>query len=329
MISYAQNFEDVILARVFHERTDGFYVDVGAGDPVDMSVTKWLYDLGWSGINIEPSPILHPRLAAQRTRDVNLDCAVGEVAGETTYFQMPQAELSSCDPRARARAEAAGEVVVARTIPVRTLTEILDRHADQRTIDFLKIDVEGWERQVLSGLDLGRHRPTVIVVEATVPTMRVESHREWEDILLCSSYHSIYFDGLSRFYLPAERPDLRVHFQLPPNVFDDFKSRHLVEAEGKLTEAYAEIERLRAFTNGARDITAELRRIFAAVDPKHLDRELPGPETTSRSAQAIFDHELDPLRRAARTLSSGRLLARHAAATLLHRLHARLPGGRA
>ena len=44
-----------MLARVFAGRRTGFYVDVGAADPVNLSVTKWFYDLGWSGLNIEPN----------------------------------------------------------------------------------------------------------------------------------------------------------------------------------------------------------------------------------------------------------------------------------
>jgi len=64
LISYAQNFEDVMLARVFHGRKNGFYVDVGAADPINLSVTKWFYDLGWSGINVEPNRKLFERLAA-------------------------------------------------------------------------------------------------------------------------------------------------------------------------------------------------------------------------------------------------------------------------
>ncbi len=54
MISYAQNQEDVLLNRVFQGLSDGFYIDVGANDPVVDSVTKLFYDRGWTGINVEP-----------------------------------------------------------------------------------------------------------------------------------------------------------------------------------------------------------------------------------------------------------------------------------
>ena len=124
MITYAQNFEDVMLGRVFRDRIDGFYVDVGAGDPVDLSVTKWFYDLGWSGINIDPNATFYQRLVAERVRDVNLSCGVGAIEGEAQYFQLPANELSSFDPDVRARAETAGLSVVSRMVEVLPLTKI-------------------------------------------------------------------------------------------------------------------------------------------------------------------------------------------------------------
>jgi FkbM family methyltransferase len=314
MISYAQNFEDVMLARVFRDRTDGFYVDVGAGDPVNMSVTKWFYDLGWRGINIEPNPILYARLTTERTRDINLDCAAGAFAGEAQYFQLPVNELSSCDPRVRARAEAAGEPITVRAVRVIPLTEILDRHAGGRSIDFLKIDVEGWERQVLSGLDLRHYRPTVIVVEATFPNTRVASHSEWEELLVGSGYRQVHFDGLSQFYIPGERTDLEVHFQLPPNIFDDFKTWRQVATEEALAatrSALAERGRAVAATEEAltatRSALAERERALAATEEALAATE--EALTATRSALAERERNLarlrDELRKIAADLRQG------------------------
>ena len=122
---------------------------MGAGDPVELSVTKWFYDLGWSGINIEPNPIFHQKLVAERARDINLDCGAGAFDGEAQYFQLPANELSSFDSDVRACAEAAGTPVVLRTAAVLPLTTILDRHGNVPGLcDFLKIDVEGQECEV-------------------------------------------------------------------------------------------------------------------------------------------------------------------------------------
>jgi FkbM family methyltransferase len=143
MITYAQNFEDVLLSRAFGGQMDGFYVDVGAGDPTHVSVTKWFYDLGWSGINIEPHPELFERLTAERRRDINLNCGAGATTGEFPFFEAAISELSSFDPVVAKRAGSLKITGKSRSIPVFTLTDILDRHAGKRDINFLKIDVEG------------------------------------------------------------------------------------------------------------------------------------------------------------------------------------------
>ena len=125
MISYAQNFEDVMLARVFAGRNTGFYVDVGAADPVNLSVTKWFYDLGWSGLNIEPNKQLFERLAADRPRDINLACGVGAVATDAQFFEPDVGELSSFDSRVQNNAQSSGTPGSMRTVAVVPLTDLL------------------------------------------------------------------------------------------------------------------------------------------------------------------------------------------------------------
>lgn len=83
VISYAQNFEDVMLWRALQHVGTGYYVDIGANDPVVDSVTRWFYEQGWSGLNIEPVPHWHGKLQADRPRDTNLQVAV---------FQQPRAD---------------------------------------------------------------------------------------------------------------------------------------------------------------------------------------------------------------------------------------------
>lgn len=86
MINFAQNFEDVILARIFHDRRTGFYVDVGAHYPLIDSVTEHFYRLGWRGINIEPLPSAFEELSRTRTHDVNLNFAIAEEEGEVEFL---------------------------------------------------------------------------------------------------------------------------------------------------------------------------------------------------------------------------------------------------
>ncbi len=223
MISFAQNFEDVMLYRVFRDRPTGFYIDVGAADPVHHSVTKWFYDLGWSGINIEPRQAFFEALRRERTRDINLNCGAGAESGEAVFYELSHTnEWSSFDDAVRIAAAKREETLVERPIKICTLDEIIERHAPGRPIDFLKIDVEGWEQQVLRGLDLTRHRPTIFIVEATRQGTPEQNDAEWAPILTEADYHCVYFDGLNKFYTEGGRRGLARYFALPPNVIDDF-----------------------------------------------------------------------------------------------------------
>ena len=85
IISYAQNFEDVMLWRALGHIERGFYIDVGACSPDEHSVTKLFSERGWHGINVEPNPVHYEALKSRRPRDVNLPIALGSHEGRTRY----------------------------------------------------------------------------------------------------------------------------------------------------------------------------------------------------------------------------------------------------
>ena len=95
-ISYSQNFEDVILNRIFRHKKDGFYVDVGACHPTYDSVTKHFYDRGWTGINIEPVPEMAQLFREDRPKDINLAVAIGNTSGEIELYVTPSRANSTC-----------------------------------------------------------------------------------------------------------------------------------------------------------------------------------------------------------------------------------------
>ena len=107
-ISYAQNYEDVILWRALKDVEQGFYVDVGAADPEELSVTRAFYDRGWSGINVEPLDEYFNRLVKDRPRDTNLKVAVGKEVGLRKFHTIEGTGLSTLDPQIAARQQAAG-----------------------------------------------------------------------------------------------------------------------------------------------------------------------------------------------------------------------------
>ncbi|MFZ6846089.1 FkbM family methyltransferase [Undibacterium sp. RuTC16W] len=230
-ISYSQNFEDVLLWRALGHIKNGFYIDVGANDPVEHSVTKAFYDAGWSGINIEPLPKFQLAFQEQRPRDINLAIAAGATEAEITLFDVPAVNGWASNDEAVASAHKAdGFDVIELKVPQRTLSQICAENAATQEIHFLKIDVEGFEGEVLRGADLRKWRPWILIVEATMPNSRVTNHETWEHLIVAHDYHFAYFDGLNRYYVAIEHIELRDILSVQANVFDDFISTHLDRA---------------------------------------------------------------------------------------------------
>ncbi|MEA2685159.1 MAG: hypothetical protein QOE93_354 [Actinomycetota bacterium] len=234
MISYAQNREDVLLDRLFPRAVKGFYIDVGAASPDDGSVTKHFYDLGWDGVNVEPSATFADLVAA-RPRDVNLNVGLSDQPGDLTLYEFaaPLTSASTFDAAQAQRHHDTGLEYVEREIPVTTLAQVCEEHVGDRTISFLSIDVEGHERSVLEGADFSRWRPIVVVVEATQPRTTawagsfIPTHDEWEPILIKADYVFATFDGLNRYYVRAEDSALADVLAVPVNVNDDYVPHEL------------------------------------------------------------------------------------------------------
>lgn len=220
-VSYAQNFEDVILYRVLADVENGTYVDVGAQHPIRDSVTRAFYERGWRGINIEPVDDWYRLLCVDRPEDVNLKVVIGANAGSAEFYSVANTGLSTTDVSMARQHAANGIEVAGSVVPVRTLTDVIEQ-AQLEHVHFLKIDVEGAEESVLRGLDLSLVRPWVIVIEATLPNTRTDISAQWSSLICDSGYEDVYFDGLNRFYLARERITLADRFGAPPNCFDRF-----------------------------------------------------------------------------------------------------------
>src|SRR5476649_2827490 len=229
-LSYAQNHEDVLLWRALKDIDGGRYIDVGANDPELHSVTKAFYDRGWSGINIEPMPSYRDAFLQQRPRDINLNLAAGAADGEITLFDIPAVNGWASTDQAVADAHRAhGHDVVEHRVPLRTLAGICRDHV-RGEVHFLKIDVEGFEGDVLRGMDFAACRPWIVVVEAIMPNSRDSNHQLWEALLTQHAYQFVWFDGLNRYYVAAEHAERGALLAQQPNVFDDYLSHHLDKA---------------------------------------------------------------------------------------------------
>jgi FkbM family methyltransferase len=238
MVSYARNFEDVVLWRALSTVDRGFYIDVGAADPEHYSATKAFSDRGWTGINIDPIAHHIESLRRARPRDINIQAVAASRPGEATLHLIDLGGIVGTDfstaNKEVARLHAAeGRPWKAVQVAAVTLTEICEGHVEG-PIHFLKIDVEGAERDVLSGIDLGRYRPWIIAIDAVAPGGGRPTHPEWEDLLTNADYGFAYFDGLNRFYVAAEHGDrLAPAISVPPNPRDRFVRASEIEANDR------------------------------------------------------------------------------------------------
>lgn len=171
-ISFSQLGEDLavlhLIANRFRMQRPGFYVDVGAFHPRLYSNTRLLNLIGWRGINIEPGAEGIAAFRLERPHDINLQLGVAPAPGELTFFEFMNAEVSTFSAETADRWQRELGWALRRTtrIPVRPLDAILDEHLPPgQSIDYLDIDVEGLDRQVIDSLDLTRHRPRIMTVE--------------------------------------------------------------------------------------------------------------------------------------------------------------------
>lgn len=159
----------MVLRRFVGDKTDGFYVDIGAHHPMRYSNTASFYISGWRGINIDADPTLMELFSQFRPRDINIVAGVGTAEHNETFFVFNEPALNTFDKKLaeeRVRGEGGYEVVSQRLVGVRTLASILDERLPLDThIDFMTIDVEGRDYDVLGSNDWDRYRPEYVLVE--------------------------------------------------------------------------------------------------------------------------------------------------------------------
>ncbi len=194
--NYPPGHEQKLIREFFGDRR-GFFVEVGANDPHARSQTHHLEQAGWTGLLIEPQPDLADKLRANRTAKVfAVACSSADNAGQTLTLHVA-GPLSSLN-----RDRMAPGTVTERTIdvPIRALDQILQEGGAQPGFDFLSIDVEGHELEVLSGFDARRWRPQLILLEDHVESLA--KHRA----LLGMGYRLIRRFENNGWYVPHEAP---------------------------------------------------------------------------------------------------------------------------
>jgi FkbM family methyltransferase len=298
-VSYAQNFEDVLLMRALRSVERGSYVDIGANDPVSDSVSLAFYERGWRGVHVEPVPLFAQRLRAARPDEEVVEAAVSSERNEATFFQIGDTGLGTGEGQIAEGHREAGFPV--EEIRVRTvqLDEVLARFAG-RELHWLKIDVEGAEADALASWAETDVRPWIILVEATRPGTQESSHEAWESGLLSKGYRFAYFDGVNRFYVSDRKLELLGAFGPGPNVFDDFVlngtasspfavflNERLRLAAAELSGVLREVARLTELLEATRE--AEKRHEVTHTDLAAARSEIVGLQELLAAARDLAD----------------------------------------
>ena len=160
-----QEGETAILRRLFSSN-NGFYVDIGAYHPFFFSNTLMLYKFGWNGINIEPNYANFKQFVKYRKRDINLNCAISGNKNELYYYEYLEPALNTTSETQVLKRKKEGiNYINKKTIRCEKLGEILNKFCHKKKIDFLNIDTEGTEFEVLKTNNWKKFKPKVIFCE--------------------------------------------------------------------------------------------------------------------------------------------------------------------
>ena len=167
--SWSQEGEDRILCRIFEQQSVGFYVDVGAHHPKRFSNTYFFYKRGWRGINIDAMPGSMKNFEKLRPRDINLECGIGTFNGKLDYYIFNEPALNGFSKeltQKRNNEDSSYQINEIVKVEILPLSVILDRQLpEKQIIDFMSIDVEGLDYEVLISNDWSKYRPKYVLTE--------------------------------------------------------------------------------------------------------------------------------------------------------------------
>lgn len=165
---YSQEGEDLILKRLFNAKKEGFYVDVGAHHPTRFSNTYLFYKMGWRGVNIDAMPGSMQAFNRSRPRDINIESPIADTEEQLVYYIFNEPALNTLSKIEAEKKDGLRnyKVIEEKVVTTRTLTSILAECINpKQDIDFLSVDVEGYDLKVLQSLDWSIYKPKVVLVE--------------------------------------------------------------------------------------------------------------------------------------------------------------------
>lgn len=168
--AYSQDGEDVVLAAFYEAKPKykGFYVDIGALHPLRFSNTQFFYERGWKGINIDATPGSMEEFKNLRPLDINIEAGITNSRGKMHYYMFKEPALNSFDEKiSKERIDFGWELLAKKEIETFPINEILERYLPGgQKIDFINIDIEGLELQILESFDFSKYSPDYFLIEA-------------------------------------------------------------------------------------------------------------------------------------------------------------------
>jgi FkbM family methyltransferase len=192
--AYSSEGEDLILKRIFDGKTNGVYIDVGAHHPFRVSNTYLFYKKNWTGINIDPMPGSQAMFNKYRPLDINLEMGVSATKQHLTYYIFNEPALStfSTDKVEEYTQDPQYRIIKEQKIETWPLADILDYYLPVGTnIDFLTIDAEGLDMEVLRSNNWQKYRPTYILVEST-PFLLANMHNTEMGLYMQEAGYAIF-----------------------------------------------------------------------------------------------------------------------------------------
>ena len=210
--SHSQYLEDIFIDSIFRGKSSGPYVDIGANDPSELSNTKRFYDRGWSGVNVEPDVRMHQKLCVERPRDTNLNIGIGNTAGELTFYELSANTLSTFNKESALESVRNEKVVIVSETPVKviSLADLFRENVPDGKIDFMSVDAEGLEIEIMSSNNWEQFRPIAVIIEVN-QDKRGGVARLMQD----NGYFLVYYNGTNGIFVDNSAEVIRDYLHQP------------------------------------------------------------------------------------------------------------------
>ena len=193
-MSYSQYGEDLYIDRILGHKKKGTYVDIGANNPSVLSNTKKFYDRGWTGINVEPDQSNFNLFVQESPLDTNLNIGISDTPGKLTFYVFEEDTLSTfSEEDANRQIKSGRDLVAKKIIETHKLSKIFE-DANLQGIDFMSVDTEGYDQQVLNSNDWNRFRPTLICIEDS-------DDNNFDSFFDSINYKKLNHNGLNSFFI--------------------------------------------------------------------------------------------------------------------------------